>query len=165
MNLTEWGKSLKVAPNEVKFASTWIWSSFSNLWRAYKIIVEIHTQQNSPHGFTVIVHRTVLKMSMELSQTLTWPYFSSAFSSCLSNLTWPKFQEISKPEKVATISGVATFSFPRKKFNSVTKPLGKFLMRNDSFLSLPSNGTPLCGQCNLLPAIPSSIIGAFILVT
>jgi len=46
------GKSVKVAPNEVKFASTWLWSSFSYLWRAYKIIVEIHTQQNSPHGFT-----------------------------------------------------------------------------------------------------------------
>ena len=53
MNLTEWGKSVKVAPNECKFASTWLWSSFSNLRRAYKIIVEIHTQQNSPHGFTV----------------------------------------------------------------------------------------------------------------
>jgi len=53
VNLTEWGKSVKVAPNEVKFASTWHWSSFSNLWRAYKIIVEFHTQQNSPHGFTV----------------------------------------------------------------------------------------------------------------
>jgi len=44
---------VKVAPNEVELASTWLWSSFSNLWRAYKIIVEIHTQQNSPHGFTV----------------------------------------------------------------------------------------------------------------
>ena len=55
MNLTEWGKSIKVAPNEVKFASTWLWSSFSNLWRAYKIIVEIHTQQNSPNGLKVYV--------------------------------------------------------------------------------------------------------------
>jgi len=54
MNLTEWGKSGKVAPNEVIFASTWHWSSFGNLWRAYKIIVEIHTQRNSPHGFTVL---------------------------------------------------------------------------------------------------------------
>ena len=54
-NLTEWGKLVKVAPNEVEFASTWLWSSFSNLWRAYKIIVEIHTPQNSPHGFTVKV--------------------------------------------------------------------------------------------------------------
>ena len=53
MNLTESGKSVKVAPNEVKFGSTWLWSSFSNLLRAYKIIVEIHTQQNPPHGFTV----------------------------------------------------------------------------------------------------------------
>jgi len=53
VNLTEWGKSVKVAPNEVQFASTWLWPSFSYLWRAYKIIVEIHTQQNSPHGFTV----------------------------------------------------------------------------------------------------------------
>jgi len=53
VNLTEWGKSVKVAPDEDKFASTWLWSSFSNLWRAYKIIIEIHTQQNSPHGFTV----------------------------------------------------------------------------------------------------------------
>ena len=50
MNLTEWGKSVRVAPNEVKFASTWLWSSFSNLWRACKIIVEIHTQQNNPTG-------------------------------------------------------------------------------------------------------------------
>ena len=56
MNLTERGKLVKVDPNEVKFASTWLWSSFSNLWRAYKIIVEIHTQQNSPHGFTVYGH-------------------------------------------------------------------------------------------------------------
>jgi len=53
VNLTEWGKSVKGAPNEVEFASTWLWSSFSNLWRAYKNIVEIHTQQNSPYGFTV----------------------------------------------------------------------------------------------------------------
>ena len=53
VNLTERGKSVKVAPNEVKFASTWLWSLFSNLRRAYKIIVEIHTQQNSPHGLTV----------------------------------------------------------------------------------------------------------------
>jgi len=53
VNLTEWGKSVKVAPNEVKFASTWLWSLFSNLWRAFKIIVEIHTQQNSPLGLTV----------------------------------------------------------------------------------------------------------------
>jgi len=51
----EWGKSVKVAPNEVKFASAWLWSSFSNPCRAYKIIVEIHTQQNSPHGFAVFV--------------------------------------------------------------------------------------------------------------
>ena len=57
MNLTEWGKSVKVAPNEVKLASTWLWSSFSNLWRAYKIVVEIHMQQNSPHGFTVKTSR------------------------------------------------------------------------------------------------------------
>ena len=55
MNLTEWGKSVKVAPSEVKFASTWLWSSFSNLWRACKIIVEIHTQQNSPHGLTLFI--------------------------------------------------------------------------------------------------------------
>jgi len=55
VKLTEWGKSVKVAPIEVKFASTWLWSSLSNLWRAYKIIVEIHTQQNSPHGITVHV--------------------------------------------------------------------------------------------------------------
>jgi len=55
VNLTEWGKSMKAAPNEVQFASTWLWSSFSNLWRAYKIIVEIHTHQNSPHGFTVLL--------------------------------------------------------------------------------------------------------------
>ena len=53
VNLTEWGKSVKAAPNEVKFASIWLWSSFSNLRRANKIIVEIHAQQNSPHGFTV----------------------------------------------------------------------------------------------------------------
>jgi len=52
-NVTEWGKSVKIAPNEVKFASTWLWSSLSNLWRAYKVIVEIHTQQNLPHRFTV----------------------------------------------------------------------------------------------------------------
>jgi len=32
-------------------------SAFSNLWRAYEIIVEIHTQQNSPHGFRVMVVR------------------------------------------------------------------------------------------------------------
>jgi len=53
VKLTEWGKSVKVAPNEVKFASIWLWFSFSNLWRAYKIILQIHTQQNSPHGLTV----------------------------------------------------------------------------------------------------------------
>ena len=39
MNLAEWGLSVKVAPNEVEFASTWLWSSFRNLWRAYKIVV------------------------------------------------------------------------------------------------------------------------------
>jgi len=53
MNLTEWGKSVKVAHNEDEFASTWLWFSISNLWRAYKIIVEIHTQRNSPHGLKV----------------------------------------------------------------------------------------------------------------
>ena len=53
VNLTEWGKSMKVAAKEITFASTWLWSSFSNLWRAYKIIDEIHTRQNSPNGFTV----------------------------------------------------------------------------------------------------------------
>ena len=51
--LTEWGKSVKVAPKEVKFAFSWLWSSFSYPWRAYKIIVEIHTPKNSPHGITV----------------------------------------------------------------------------------------------------------------
>jgi len=64
VNLTEWGKSVKVAPNEVKFASTWLWSSFSNLWRAYKIIVEIHAQQNSPHGFTAKIGQVPHKNSV-----------------------------------------------------------------------------------------------------
>jgi len=61
VKLTEWGKSVKVAPNEVKFASTCLWSSLSYLWRANNIIVEIHTQQNSPHGFTVL-HLTVTEL-------------------------------------------------------------------------------------------------------
>jgi len=53
VKLTEWGKPEKVAPNKVKLASTWVWSSFSKVWRAYKIIVEIHLQQNSSHGIAV----------------------------------------------------------------------------------------------------------------
>jgi len=68
MNLTEWGKSGKVAPNEVKFASTWLWSSFSNLWRAYKVIVEIHTQQNLPHGFTVLLKQMLQQNFNEADQ-------------------------------------------------------------------------------------------------
>ena len=52
VNLTKWGKRVKVANNEANFASTWLWTSFNIIWRAYQIIVEIHTQQISPHGFT-----------------------------------------------------------------------------------------------------------------
>jgi len=45
MNLTKWGKRFKVAPDEVNIAFSWLWSSFSDIWRNYKIIVEILTQQ------------------------------------------------------------------------------------------------------------------------
>ena len=78
MELTEWGgKPVKVAPKDIKFPSTWLWSSFSNLWRAYKIIVEIHTQQNSPQGIWVLINRearpvTLIFVSTWCNKGLPW---------------------------------------------------------------------------------------------
>jgi len=73
---------MKVAPNEIQFASTWLGFSFSNLWRAYKIIVEIHTPQNSPHGFTVLpqfkehYHSENLKFDIRHYSKLKIAYFN-----------------------------------------------------------------------------------------
>jgi len=54
VNLTKWGKRVRVASDEMNFASSWLCGLHLVInGGAYEIIVEIHTQQNSPHRLTV----------------------------------------------------------------------------------------------------------------
>jgi len=78
VNLTEWGKSVKVAPNEVKFASPWLWSSFSYLWRAYKIMVEINTQRK----FTPRVYGVGVGI-FKNNQITIFPWFTFTSKTCM----------------------------------------------------------------------------------